>query len=100
MAIAALVNAVLEAPQNFDPTWRAIIGAHTDTLARICVTLELTVLVFRRARYDRVEKTLEPERLQHLSGFVLEDHLAYIRTTARGECAQGWVSAACLFLFF
>ena len=89
MAAAALVSAALEAPQNFDPTRRAIIGAHTDALARSCVTLEPTVLAFRWTWYDRVEKTLGPYRLKHLSGFVGEDHLAYIRTTARGGCAQG-----------
>ena len=92
---SALVSATLEAPKNFDPVWRAIIGSHTDALARSCATLELTVLAFRKAWYDRVEKTLDPERLKYLSGFVDDDHLAYIRTTARGECAGGGASAAC-----
>ena len=92
---AALVSATLEAPQNFDPAWRAIIGSHTNTLARSCVTLELTVLTTRKVWYDRAEKTLDPERLKYLSDFVGDDHLAYIRTTAQGECAKGGVSAAC-----
>ena len=46
---AALVDANLEAPQKFDPVWRAIIGSHTGALARSCVTLELTILAFRKA---------------------------------------------------
>ena len=92
---AALVSATLEAPQRFDPIWRAIIGAHTGTLDKSCVTLELTVLAFRKAWHDRAEKTLDPERLKYMSGFVGENHLAYIRTTARGECAQGGVLASC-----
>ena len=75
--------------------WRAIIGAHTDALARSCVTPELTVLASRKAWYDRVEKTLDPETLKYLSSFVGEDHHAYIRTTSRGECARGGVSVAC-----
>ena len=65
MAAAALASAALEAPQNSDSTWRAIIDAHTSALARSCVTLELTALAFRGAWYDRDEKTLDPERLKH-----------------------------------
>ena len=82
--VAALVSATLEAPQSFDPMWRAIIGAHTDALARSCVTQERTILAFRKAWYDRVEKTLDLERLKYMYGFAGEDHLAYVRTTSRG----------------
>ena len=46
---AALVGATLEAPQNFDPMWGAIIGAHTNALTRSCATLELAVLASRKA---------------------------------------------------
>ena len=88
-AAAALASAVLETPKDFDHTWRAIIGVHTDALARSCVTLEPIVLAFRGSWYDRVEKTLEPERLKHLPGFVGNDHLAYIRTTAQGGGCPG-----------
>ena len=59
------------------------------------MTLELTVQAFRGSWYDRVEKTLDPERLKHPPSFVGKDHLAYTRTITRGGCAQGGVSAAC-----
>ena len=71
---------------------------HADALASSCATLELTALAFRRTWYDRVEKPLDPERLKYMTGFVEDDHLAYIRTNARGECAGGGASAACTML--
>ena len=92
-AAAELVSANLESPEEFSPIWRAIVGPHTGALARSYETLELTVLVFRGAWYNSVEKTLGPERLNHLTGFVGKDHLDYIRTRVRGECTEGGVSA-------
>ena len=87
-AATELVSASLEAPEEFNPIWRAIAGARTDALVRTCETLELTVLAFRGSWYNKVEKTLDPERLKHLTSFVGKDHLDYTRTTTRGECAQ------------
>ena len=95
MSGARLVSAILEASSDFDPVWRANIGAHMDDITRSCLAPGLTVLIFRGSWYQRVEKTLDLEKLKHLSEFVGEDHLAYIRTTARGECPGGGMSSAC-----
>ena len=93
-AAERLTAAVGLASVEYDPTWRAILGAKMDELLLLCHDLKTTVLAFRTAWYSVNEKTLNPDRLKFLDGIVRSSDLNYARTAAYGERDGGGVSAA------